>query len=201
MRGAKLAYAATLLAVVWPAHPSAATGAPPTKGWAVLPARGERPPPRDPTLMRLSDALARAIEGAVGAEVVVVDRAMAEEACPGEGDACPRDVAILVSAARVVSIVLLEDQSAVDLRVYAPRVGLERTVQLACQWQEGLLACDTADLAQKLEIEPKVAAAPAARAPTAKARPRASAIAPATDAVSQAFAAAAPRLGRCAKEG
>jgi hypothetical protein len=182
--------------------------------WAVLPARGAQPPPRDPTLMRLTEALSDALSEALGVRTTVLAKALADDACPGDGGECPRDIAVFVAAKRVVSVVLREDHSAVDLRVYAPKLGQVRTLTLPCRWAEGLVSCTTARL---IELGPADDAssspAPAAEASTpekAKAKataktrgeaPAAPAPDPAPDAVQRAFVAAAPRLARCKKEG
>lgn len=128
--------------------------------WAILPARGDRPPPRDPTLMRLTDAIAAALEVTLDARVRVVAKDLADQACPG--DECPRDLAILVSAERAVTIAVKDDQSGVDLRVYGKKTGLEKTIALPCKWSEGLLACAMEGLSAMKAPAPSVAAAPVA---------------------------------------
>lgn len=185
--------------------------------WAVLPARGAQPPPRDPTLMRLTETLADALGEALGVRTTVLSKALADDACPGDGGECPRDVAVFVAAKRVVSVVLREDHSAVDLRVYAPKLGSVRTLSLPCRWAEGLVSCNTTRL---IELGPtsEATAGPASstepNAPDNTAKTKAKGKAktkgeaptdPATpavpDVVQRAFAAAAPSLNRCKKEG
>lgn len=192
------------------ALPAEVAGAAPLE-WAVLPARGPRPPPRDPTLMRLTEALSEALGTALAARTTVVSAALADDACPSDTADCPRDVAILVSAQHVVTFWLREDHSAVDVRSYAPRVGLERSVTLPCKWSEGLIACTTDGLAKL--VPPPAAPVPSAPAvaPPPKVGPKSTrsksaATSPppsptAPDPVAVAFAAAAPRLARCKKEG
>lgn len=183
--------------------------------WAVLPARGAQPPPRDPTLMRLTEALSDALAEALGVRTTVLSKTLADDACPGDGGECPRDIAVFVAAKRVVSVVLREDHSAVDLRVYAPKLGQVRTLSLPCRWAEGLVSCTTTRL---IELGPAgdAATSPASTPPAdtpepSKARAKgrgktkgeatAESAPPAPDEVQRAFAAAAPALGRCRKEG
>ncbi len=178
--------------------------------WAIMPARGARPPPRDPTLTRLTDALSEAIGAALGVRPTVIGAALAEDACPGDSGECPRDVAILVGAKRLVTIELREDHGAATLRLYAPKVGRERVVTLACKWSEGLVVCDGAGL-EKLAATPAPSPPPVAEPskPTkgkpAKGGPTASPSASPADttpeAITRAFHAAAPRLTRCKKAG
>jgi hypothetical protein len=180
--------------------------------WAVLPARGAQPPPRDPTLMRLTEALSDALGEALGVRTTVLSKALADDACPGDGGECPRDIAVFVAAKRVVSVVLREDHSAVDLRVYAPKLGQVRTLSLPCRWAEGLVSCTTTrliDLGPAGDVSGSPVPTTEASTPDkAKAKtkargatPTAPASDPAPDAVQRAFAAAAPRLARCKKEG
>jgi hypothetical protein len=166
--------------------------------------------------MRLTESLADALGEALGVRTTVLSKALADDACPGDSGECPRDVAVFVAAKRVVSVVLREDHSAVDLRVYAPKLGSVRTLSLPCRWAEGLVSCNTTRL---IELGPasEATASPAPSAePSApdtaktktkrKAKTRVEASADtgppaAPDAVQRAFAAAAPSLNRCKKEG
>lgn len=112
--------------------------------WVVLPAHAEQPPPRDPTLLRLSKEIGEAVHAAVAKEVVVVSRELRDDACPSIEGLCPRDVAAILNAERAISLVLKADYSGLELRVYGS--GLEKEATLPCRWSEGLVACETAPI-------------------------------------------------------
>ena len=114
--------------------------------WSVLPVRADNPPPRDPTLMRLSRAIAGALDEIVPGTVAVTKRAMRDEACPSPDGKCPRDVATLVGADRVISLILAPGYKHLTIRLYSAEAGLRRTGKLPCRWSLGMAVCDTRKL-------------------------------------------------------
>ena len=60
--------------------------------WVVLPAYAANPPPRDPTLLRLTKTIAEALHQSSQEDVRVVTRELRDEACPGDDGRCPRDL-------------------------------------------------------------------------------------------------------------
>lgn len=147
-----------LLALVVAAPASAEEG-----HWAVLPARAETPPPRDPTLVRISGQIGEAIADAMDAKVELLSREIRDEACPAFDGVCPRDVASLVNADHVVSLVLKADYSSMEVRLYDHRAGLMKQGQIPCKWSAGFASCESAGI-QKL-FAPKAAAAEPADPP------------------------------------
>lgn len=133
--------------------------------WAVLPARADVPPPRDPTLMRLSREVGEAIHGVAGKQVVLISRELRDDACPSFDGKCPRDVAAMINAEQVISLVLSEDYGALELRMYG--AGPERSGSIPCKWSEGLVSCELAALGA-LFTPAEAKRAPAPAAPPAK---------------------------------
>jgi hypothetical protein len=131
--------------------------------WAILPARAETPPPRDPTLVRISGQIGEAIADAMDAKVELLSREIRDEACPAFDGVCPRDVASLVNADHVVSLVLKADYSSMEVRLYDHRAGLMKQGQIPCKWSAGFASCESAGI-QKL-FAPKAAAAEPADPP------------------------------------
>ena len=132
---------------------TSALAAPAAPKWAVLPARSDAPPPRDPTLMRLSQDFATALEAALGHHVALVSQDLRDDACPSFDGDCPRDASKLLAVDRVVTLKLEADHSALVLRVYGE--GLERTERLPCRWEEGFVHCDHSTLAKAFAKSPE----------------------------------------------
>ncbi|MFO0728393.1 MAG: hypothetical protein U1E65_31750 [Myxococcota bacterium] len=144
-------------------------------GWKVLPARAETPPPRDPSLARLSGEIREAIAELVEGDVAMVSREIRDEACPSYDGNCPRDVAALVNADKVVSLVLQPDFSSVELRVYDHRSGLTKQGKIPCKWAAGYASCEREGIQKILApkaVEPAPVAAPSPSPSPAK-EPRA----------------------------
>jgi len=170
---------ALLLAALLGASPALAAPAP----WVVLPIRGEKPPPRDPTLLRLSKELAEALQAQVGTEVRVAARELRDEACPGRDGRCPRDVALHAAGDRVLSAVLEPGLTKLELHVYG-REGLEKSATIACKWAEGFAACELERLAELI----------AKREASAERKES-------TDEIGKRFAKLGPGLQGCKKKG
>ncbi|MCK6549814.1 hypothetical protein L6R52_28515, partial [Myxococcota bacterium] len=120
-------------------------------GWAVLPVRAAEPPPGDPTLLRLTRALAGAIHEQTGGDVRVVSRDERDDRCPDEQGVCPREIASMLDAERVVSFTLARSYGAITVRIYHVDAGLEREAELECDWEEGSVSCDL-DALKKLFV-------------------------------------------------
>lgn len=114
--------------------------------WALLPVRAESPPPRDPTLLRLTRSVAEALRSTVEGKIRVVPRDLRDDACPSPDGLCPRDVASLVGADRVVSMLLTPGFKTLKLRIYSKEVGLQDSGVLECRWAMGLAVCATEPL-------------------------------------------------------
>jgi hypothetical protein len=175
--------------------------------WALLPARSDSPPPRDPTLVRLSTEINAALGSAMSKEVILVSRELADDACPSPDAKCPRDVAVLLNAERVVSLYLAADYSSLELRLYGS--GLEKTGSIPCRWAQGLVSCEHDKLSKvfaKSAVEPaepekqkqKQKAAKAEKAEKAKKSAQTSAT---KDNLDRAWKKLGPRLERCKSEG
>lgn len=121
-----------------------------TLAWAVLPARATTPPTADPTLLRLTEEVGRALHDAVQAPVRVVSRDLRDETCPSNRADCPNDVASLVRAERVVSLWLSDGHDALRVRVYRALAGLERELKLDCTRRDGRVQCETQALYDEL---------------------------------------------------
>lgn len=149
--------------------------------WAVLPARATNPPNSDPTLLRLTEEVGRALHDAVQAPVRVLSRDLRDETCPSNRAECPNDVAALVRAERVVSLWLSDEHESMRVRVYRALAGLERELQLSCTRRDGRVHCETQALYDELG---------------AKGRRKASA-----EEIGAAFEALGPRLRACLESG
>lgn len=119
-------------------------------GWAVLPVRASDPPPGDPTLLRLTRSLASAIHEQTDADVRVVSRDERDERCPDEQGVCPREIASMLDAERVVSFALANSYGSIAVRIYHADAGLEREAELSCEWEEGNVSCDSDGLKKLL---------------------------------------------------
>ena len=144
------------VAVVATAVTSLAIGARPTDAgsadvqWVLLPVRGNRPPPRDPTLLRLTKSIGRAVHRLGLGGVRVVSRTIRDENCPSMDGVCPKEVARRVGGKEVLSMTLAPDYRSLTVRVYGNR-GLLRVGQLPCEWSDGSAECRTGALTALLE--------------------------------------------------
>jgi hypothetical protein len=148
--------------------------------WLVFPAQAAKPPPRDPTMLRLSTAIGEAIQKIVKEDVRVTSRDVRDEHCPQEDGRCAAHVADQAGADRVVSLVLSPAYDKLEVRIYRRKMGVEKEGTIPCAWNEGDVACDTKKLAAILardSLPPPVDA----------------------EAVKKAFDALAPKLARCHK--
>jgi len=114
----------------------------PPKPWVVMPVRAEHPPPQDPTLLRLSVPLAKAIAAEAPVPVRLAKREERDERCLDEGWRCPDEIAAMMGVGRVVSMQLDEDHGALSVYVYAGRQGVIAQQQVPCTWADGRLSCD-----------------------------------------------------------
>lgn len=119
----------------------------PSQSWVVMPVRAERPPPQDPTLLRLSVPLAKTLAAAVSGEVRLAKREERDDHCLDDGWRCPAEIAAMLKVSRVVSLQLDEDYGSLRVLVYAGRRGVVAQTDLDCTWEAGVLSCDAEGLA------------------------------------------------------
>lgn len=151
-----------------------------TLAWAVLPIRATTPPTSDPTLLRLTEEVGRALHESVAAPVRVLSRELRDETCNSTRGECPYDIAALVRADRVVSMWLDDTHESLTLRVYRATKGLEHQLQLPCSRREGRVHCETKSLGRDLAAKTRTKLSP--------------------EEVNQAFEALTPRLLACHRE-
>jgi hypothetical protein len=123
-------------------------------GWVLLPARGEQPPPQDPTLLRLSTVIQEGLQERMSKQVRLVDRDLRDEACPSSDGTCAAHVTDLLHALAVVSLYLTPDQKQLWVRIYSKR-GLEREGHLPCRWDQGRVECELEGLGPLVEPKKK----------------------------------------------
>lgn len=120
-----------------------AVPADPTAGeWVVMPVRAETPPPRDPTLLRLSAPVAKTIADALPSPVRLVKRDTRDAQCADDGWRCPDEIAAMMSVARVVSLHLDDDHARLKVMVYAGRHGVVAETVVKCGSRAGRVRCD-----------------------------------------------------------
>jgi hypothetical protein len=147
-----------------------------TVAWAVLPIRAKTPPTSDPTLLRLTEEIGRAVHEVVSGPVRVVSRELRDETCPSNEARCPNDITSLLRAERALSLWLDDGHGRLMLRVYRALHGIEKEFEIPCTRQEGKIHCETKSFAKKL------------RTPRAKLAP---------EEVNSAFGALSARLEAC----
>lgn len=122
--------------------------------WVVFPVRGERPPPSDPSLLRLSRDLAAALQEALGGQVRLASRERRDELCPGRTTLeCADRVHEAAGGERVLVLRLSDDLERVDARVYPAPKGARRELRLPCRWREGQVTCDLEPLLRAIDRE------------------------------------------------
>jgi hypothetical protein len=146
--------------------------------WIVLPAYCEKPPPKDPTLLRISAAVGEALQSALKEDVRVASTELRDEHCPQEDGRCPPFVADALGAERAISLVLAPDYRKLVVRVFKGTTGMESEGSIKCAWNVGEVGCE-------LDKLRKVVKRPAEAPP----------IDP--EAVRKAFDALRPKLDRC----
>lgn len=190
--------------------------------WAILPARASRPPPRDPSLLRLSGEVETIVREAAQGAVALRPAELRDDACPDLSNQCPRDVATLVRAERVLALALSDDLGKLEVRAYAAGRGPLKRLELPCRWASGLVACELEALGAWVATEDRARAAPTrgeardappARATKTKRRGASKLVGrvamrdpeperpPAERAFLAAIDAIRPRLERCATQG
>jgi hypothetical protein len=110
--------------------------------WAILPARASRPPPRDPSLLRLSAEVESVVREAARGVVALRAPDLRDDACPDLANQCPRDVATLVRGERVLALALSDDLAKLEVRAFAAGKGPTKRLELPCRWASGLVACE-----------------------------------------------------------
>src|SRR5262245_38410318 len=117
----------------------------------VMPVHASNTPPQDPTLLRLSHTLTEAIHEAIGEDVRLVSREQRDEFCPREDGTCPNEIAALLEADEAIALVLAKDFSALKVRVFKGKLGLDREGAIPCSWSEGSVSCETDKIAKIFE--------------------------------------------------
>lgn len=146
--------------------------------WLILPIQSEKPPPKDPTLLRLTKTIGEAVHALVDENVRIASREIRDEHCPQEDGQCPGHVAEMTGAKRAVSIVLSPDYKTLTLRIFKGTAGLEKEGAIPCAWDKGDVRCEVDKLKPIFEKgEPPPAFDP--------------------EAVKAAFEAFRPKLARC----
>jgi hypothetical protein len=192
--------------------------------WAIFPARASRPPPRDPSLLRLSGEVEAVVREVARGAVALRAADLRDDACPDLTNQCPRDVATLVRAERVLALALSDDLGRLEIRAFAAGRGPLKRLELPCRWASGFVACELEALGAWIATEDRARASPGpersearaeapARAPE-NARRGASKLVgrvamrdpepdrpPAERAFLAALDALRPRLDRCAAQG
>jgi hypothetical protein len=157
---------------------SAASGEAEKAATVVFPVYAPNPPPQDPTLLRLTRALAESLHESLDGRMRVASREERDERCPAQDGTCPNDVAVMANAERAISLALDKDLSKLTVRVYLGKTGVEREGNATCTWVQGAVECNGEELAAIFEE----GAGPKPLAETE---------------VQEAFAALEPRMERC----
>lgn len=144
----------------------------------VFPVYAANPPPQDPTMLRLTRAIAETLHEALGGEMRVASREERDERCPATDGTCPNDVAAVSNADRAIALALEKDLSKVTVRVYRGKTGVEREGTASCAWVKGTVECSDEELEAIFEE---------GSGPTALAEGE----------IESAFTALRPRLVRC----
>lgn len=129
----------TLLAV------PAISGAAPK--WILMPVHATNPPPKDPTLLRMSKQIGAAIAERNVADIRLVSRELREEHCQDHGHACPDAIARILEVDRVIAVELTDDYRQLVASVFDPPTR-KRTIEVPCKWIAGGPSCDLDALAQ-----------------------------------------------------
>lgn len=124
----------------------AVPGAAGAETWLVYPVRAEHPPPRDPTMLRMSVELARSISEVVTGHVRLAKRDERDQACPLS---CPPEVAAIQEVDHVVELVLGDAMDELVVRVFRRR-GDVLEGKVPCEYGGGAVACDAKRLQKML---------------------------------------------------
>jgi hypothetical protein len=123
--------------------PSSARG----ESWIVFPIFSEHPPPRDPTLLRMSIDLARVISENVSGDVRLAKREERQESCPLR---CPDEIASMLSADHVIAMHLKDSQDQLAVILYEP--SREPQVRrISCTYGDGAVSCDAKELSEVIK--------------------------------------------------
>lgn len=115
--------------------------------WIVFPVFAEHPPPRDPTLLRMSTELAQTISAQVSGSVRLAKREERELSCPTE---CPGEIASMLSVEHVVSMHLAPKFDQLAVILFEPRrPPLVR--KITCAYENGAVSCDAKALGEVFE--------------------------------------------------
>jgi hypothetical protein len=129
----------------------------PPETWVVMPVVARNPPPRDPTMLRMSVDLAKAITGAVSGPVRLAKREERDSVC---ASGCPPEIASILEADHVVELVLDDGMDALLVRVFDRDRGTSKS-KVPCTYGGGVVECDAGALAQSFarkddaELDPK----------------------------------------------
>lgn len=122
--------------------------------WTVFPVEAKTPPPRDPTLLRLSSALSEQINASVKGEVKMAKPEVRDEHCAYRGIECPPEIAGMLGVNFAVALYLADDYSALAVHVFKAPAGRVRKGKVACAWKKGIVACDEKALAGIMKSVP-----------------------------------------------
>jgi hypothetical protein len=115
--------------------------------WVVFPIFAEHPPPRDPTLLRLSIELAKVIRENVTGDVRLAKREERDVSCPLE---CPGEIASMLTVDHVIAMHLKDTQDQLAVILYEPsRAPSIRRID--CTYRDGAVSCDSKRLAEVVQ--------------------------------------------------
>jgi hypothetical protein len=117
------------------------------ESWIVFPIFAEVPPPRDPTLMRMSRELLKVIRENVSGEVRLAKRDERQDSCP---IGCPEEIASMLSVDHVVAMHLKETQDQLAVILYEPSREPEIR-KVTCNYANGAVSCDSKALAEVMK--------------------------------------------------
>ncbi len=105
--------------------------------WLVLPIHADNPPPTDPTLLRTSEIVGRAIAEGLSVNVRLVARAIRDEHCTDDGHRCPSAIARILEAEQVIALELSDDLGRLTATVYRRPNVVAAKIDVACDWDDG----------------------------------------------------------------
>lgn len=121
--------------------------------WIMMPVRAEHAPPSDPTLLRTTRAVARALADQTSANIRVFDREKRDEHCSDDGHRCPEAIARILEVDRVIALELSDDHTKLQVYIYERRPPrLANQLEVGCEWDEGP-RCEAEKLAKAVATE------------------------------------------------
>ena len=120
------------------ALPTSALAAPTLARVIVLPVTAEMPPPGDPTLLRVSQALAESVAEVMAGDVRLVPRERRDALC---GLSCPPELADLADVDAAIVLRLSPRYAHVDVEVWGRRAQRLAEGRLSCSYVAGRAVC------------------------------------------------------------